>query len=207
MRSPSYDSKEASSVRHLTVEPTDPSFYTRIISYIDVKTALTQETKQTGHLADPTAQRLIISDIDLLYSILGSSSFSSLPSELSAFSNWKSRRILGFTRPQSTLTFMDEFVLSTFNPASRAVYIRSSFRLSVTRILACGSQNLVAAHIFFASCLARWLVLEASSLAQKNIFSFTEMISYPGWVALACTVFQYYFVLKSLAAFQNWFLQ
>ncbi len=109
--------------RYLTVEPADPSFYTRIISYVDIKTALAQKPKKTGHLADPTAQRLIVSDIDLLNSILGATSFSSLPSELGAFSNWKSRQILTLTRPQSALTFMDEFVLWTFDPPSRAVYI------------------------------------------------------------------------------------
>ncbi|GAM35103.1 hypothetical protein TCE0_015r03147 [Talaromyces pinophilus] len=207
MRSPSYHGKEATRVRYLTVEPADPSFYTRIISYVDIKTALAQETKKTGHLADPTAQRLIVSDIDLLNSILGATSFSSLPSELGAFSNWKSRQILTLTRPQSALTFMDEFVLWTFDPASRAVYISSCLQLSVARTLAFGSQNILVAVVFIASCLIRWLILEASSLAHENIFSFIDLVSSPGWVNLACTVFEYYLVLQCLTATQNWFMQ
>lgn len=171
-----------------------------------MKTALAQETRKTGHIADPTAKNLIVSDINLLNSILGSISLSSQPSELSAFSNWKSRRILYLTRLWSPLTFMDEFVLSTFDPVSRAVYISSTLRLSVARILALGSQKLLATYIFIFSCLIRWLVLEASTLAQKSIFSFTELVSSPWWVDLSCTVFGYYLVLKSLTATQNWFM-
>ena len=184
-----------------------PSFYTRIISYVDIKTALAQETKETGHLADPTARKLIVSDINLLNSILGSNSLSSQPSELSAFSNWKSRRILYLTRPRSPLTFMDEFVLSTFDPVSRAVYVSSTLRLSVARTLAFGSQNLLAAYMFISSCLIRWLVLEALSLAQKSFFSFTELAPRPWWVDLSCTLFGYYLVLKSLTVTQDWFMQ
>lgn len=172
-----------------------------------MKTALAQETKQTGHLADPTAQKLIVSDTNLLNSILASTLFSSLPSELGAFSNWKSQRILCLTRPQSTLTFMDEFVLSTFDPVSRAAYISSTLRLSVARTLAFGSQNLLAAYIFIATCSIRWVILEAFTLAQKNIVSFTELVSSPWWVDLCCTVFGYYLILKSLTATQEFFMQ
>jgi hypothetical protein len=207
MRSPSYYGKEATSVRYLTVEPTDPSFYTRIISYVDVKTAMAQETQQAGHLADPTAQRLIVSDTNLLSSILEHTSFSSPPSEIGAFSNRKSRWILLFTRPQSTITFMDEFVRSTFDPPSRAVYIFSSLQLSLARTLAFGSQNLLAIYMFIGSCLIRWLALEASSLAQKYIFSFTGPILNPGWVTSASTVLEYYLLLKCLTAVQNWFMK
>ncbi|EED12798.1 conserved hypothetical protein [Talaromyces stipitatus ATCC 10500] len=205
MRSPSFYEKGPTIVRYLTVEPADPSFYTRIINYMDVKTALDQEAQQTGHIADPTAQRLIVSDTSLLKSILEYSSFSFHEEEAVTFSRWKLRQMLLLTRPKSTLTFMDIFILSSLEPRSCMTYMSSRLRLSAAHTLAADSQRLLSIYLFVASCLIRWSVLELFSRARVCIFSSTGL-HYPHWVTLASAVLEYCLMLKGLAVMQRWLM-
>ncbi|PTU22057.1 hypothetical protein P175DRAFT_0435761 [Aspergillus ochraceoroseus IBT 24754] len=162
MRSPSYREEDPSTAR-LSVEPTDPQFYTRLIHYPDAKTAIARETQPTGHVADPTAQRLIVSDPALLTSILESASSQKIQPLFQGGAlppNRRPRQILALFRGKSSLTFMDEFALASSAASARAVYISSALRLLSARALAFRSQTLLGIYIFFAGCLMRWLVLE-----------------------------------------------
>jgi uncharacterized PurR-regulated membrane protein YhhQ (DUF165 family) len=196
MRSPSYYENEATSVRYVAVEPAEPSFYTRIISYSDVKTALDQETQPTGLAADPTSRPLIVSDVPLLNSILAYNS--SQKSDATVSTSWKHRRMLSLTRPSSTLSFMDNFVLLS-SSSNLAVYVASSLQLSIARMMAFNSLTLLGIYVF----ALRWLALEC----LERILSSTGLDSYPEWAFLASTVFAYSLVLKGLGVMQKWILQ
>ncbi|OKL59688.1 hypothetical protein UA08_05019 [Talaromyces atroroseus] len=207
MRSPSCYVNEATNARYLTVEPTDPAFYTRIITYVHAKTALAQEIQPTGHIADPTAQRLIVSDITLLESILEYKSPFVHKSDPNVPSKWKLRKVLSLTRDNSTLSFMDNFVLSSSNAVPYTVYILSSLRLSAARRLAFNSQNILGVYVFVASCLIRWLALEALSVGRETVLPVLSLGLPPGWQNLAIAVVECFLALNCLTLIENWLVQ
>ncbi|KAF7595183.1 hypothetical protein BBP40_006927 [Aspergillus hancockii] len=205
MRSPSYRDEDSRGLR-LTVEPTDPQFYTRIIHYPDVRTAVAQETKPTGHIADPTAQRLIVSDLSLLVSILESASGKKDDASLHATSHRSYRtlrQILWWSRWNSAPTFMDDFALSSSKPYARAIYMSSTLRLLNAHKLAFGSQKLLEIQIFIASCLVRWLTLEGLLLWGSKI-SFTGPD--PQWTT-PIGIVGYLLGMRLLTETKNWLLR
>ncbi|PYI11758.1 hypothetical protein BO78DRAFT_302795 [Aspergillus sclerotiicarbonarius CBS 121057] len=159
LRSPPCE-KDPSNIRHVTIEPTDPAFYTRITNYATIETALNTELLPTGLYADPSSQRLLVSDQALLASILNSPSlktnpFATNPKDLP--------NILSWYRTSTTTSFMDDFV-STSDPISRGVYFQIVSKERLINRFALGSEKLLGMYTFLGSCLLRWVVLESLTL-------------------------------------------
>ncbi|KAJ5902025.1 hypothetical protein N7495_002553 [Penicillium taxi] len=173
MRSPSYEN--AAHVCRLTVEPTDPGFYSRMIMYIDVMTALAQETQPTGYVADPTSQRLLVSDVNLLISILEHALSEKARLSRHTLPSWSKRKfyyVLSLLRGSCGLTFMDDFALSCSQPLSLRIYSVSAVRLSVAGTFCFGSLLLLGIYEFLASYIVRWLILDViSSWRSRDFFS------------------------------------
>ncbi|KAL4904130.1 hypothetical protein BDW74DRAFT_185791 [Aspergillus multicolor] len=175
--SPTAHVRNASSIRSVTIEPVDPAFYTRITSYTDVKTALVAETKMTGHVADPTARRLLVSDLDLLLEIVDSSNISCKQDRGRSLGPSMGQRVLGLSRGMwNKSSFMDAFVFSSsstastrIHPLNREEYITSILRLSAAQKFAFSSQRLLNIYILIVSCLLRWTLL--NSLGKRRLRS------------------------------------
>ncbi|KAL4768011.1 hypothetical protein BDW60DRAFT_226024 [Aspergillus nidulans var. acristatus] len=173
MRSPSCLGRNASNIQYLTIEPTDPSFYTRVLSYMDIKTALEEETNPLGLDADPSASRLLVSNLDLLTSILKHPESRKQETSTHTASR-KQRIILSIARGASGLAFMDDFVLGHPTPSSRAVYISSVLCLCAAQKLAFGSQRLLMLLIFVADSAKTWFVLKG--VAAIIVWAMATMI-------------------------------
>ncbi|KAJ5704117.1 hypothetical protein N7493_011255 [Penicillium malachiteum] len=200
MRSPSY--KEASSnALSLTVEPADPGFYTRFITYPDIKTALDEETKPTGLNADPNSQRLLVSNPNLLASLCDSASHQK--TDLSPkTTSWQTKLILLWCRGNSGPTFIDDFVLAT-STSSRSTYLSSLLGWSSVKKLAFGSPKLFGLFTFFVSCLIRLFVWEGLSYGYRQTLSTLHVEpSIPTLV----TISGYLFTMTLLGSMKNWFL-
>lgn len=196
-------------MHRLTVEPSDPGFYTRITTYLDVKTALAEETQPTGQAADPTARRLIVSNVPLLASILDGSDKASIPGKPSS---WKHRHLLSFSRGISKPSFMDDFVLSqppsSFSPHTSplSLYTAASLRLSTARRLAFNSQRLLSVYNFLTSSLLQWTILEGlARLLQSSpsLFSFKFDSRQVYVIETIMLGLGYLFVMAGLTTFRN----
>ncbi|RDW84085.1 uncharacterized protein DSM5745_04411 [Aspergillus mulundensis] len=164
-------------IRSLTIEPTDPAFYSRITTYPDIKSGLIAETKMTGHTADPAARPLLVSDLDLLLEIVESSLSISPPQsdtgdkgEVFGFGPLMAQWILRLSRcsRSRSRSFMDAFVLSStantntnrcLDPNSRGQYISTILRHSAARRVAFSSQRLLGIYTLICACLLRWTLL------------------------------------------------
>ncbi|RAL03898.1 uncharacterized protein BO80DRAFT_422808 [Aspergillus ibericus CBS 121593] len=147
---------DGSSIRRVSIEPTDPGFYTRIVNYPDIETALNTELHPTGLHADPSSQRLLVSDQALLASIL-TRSLQTKPFILD--SKKETSHIWGRYRA-NTPSFMDDFVSSRSSDPSRVAYFSIvSKRRQIDRF-AFGSETLLGIYTFLGACLVRWVVLE-----------------------------------------------
>ncbi|KAL4862955.1 hypothetical protein BDV12DRAFT_34923 [Aspergillus spectabilis] len=169
LRSPSCLGKNPSSIQHVTIEPTDPGFYTRFVNYPDMKTAVTEETREMGFDADPTASRLLVSDMDQLRSILESGNRKEKV-EIGRGS-WKDRILLSLARGFAGLTVMDEFILSSraIDPSARTVYICSILKLSAAKAIAFNSPKLLTIYTLVTSSLLKWFLLDFfSTLCAKS---------------------------------------
>ncbi|KAL5333613.1 hypothetical protein BJX70DRAFT_406077 [Aspergillus crustosus] len=158
MRSPSSLGKNASSIRNLTIEPTDPGFYTRFPSYLDFSIAVDKQTRHLGYNADPTAARLLTSDLPLLKSILVYTT-PGKENEFITTASRKHRTLLHLARGFSGMTPMDSFILSSADPLSQRVYIASIIRLSAARIFAFNSTKLLSAYTFGVTAALQWVML------------------------------------------------
>ncbi|PWY94639.1 hypothetical protein BO94DRAFT_421375, partial [Aspergillus sclerotioniger CBS 115572] len=155
LRSPSCE-KDHSSIRHVSIEPADPAFYTRIINYTSIETALDTELQSTGLHADPSSQRLLVSDQALLASILGSPS--SQKTDTIKIRN--SPPAFSWYQKSTISPFMDDFVSTSSDPSSRAVYFTIATKQRLIDRFALGSETLLGIYTFLESCLLRWVVLE-----------------------------------------------
>ncbi|KAL4876225.1 hypothetical protein BJY04DRAFT_223309 [Aspergillus karnatakaensis] len=163
--------KDPSTIKNLTIEPTDPGFYTRFPNYTSPRTALEEETRELGYEADPTASRLLVSDLPLLISILEHAALrtgeKTLPFSKSGISMpmqhvpSTQRALLSLARGFSRLTFMDEFVLSTTTlpPPAKTAYAKSILHLSAAQLFTFGSPLLLTVAIILLSLITKWLLL------------------------------------------------
>ncbi|KAJ6006374.1 hypothetical protein N7451_004318 [Penicillium sp. IBT 35674x] len=205
MRFPLYHENSSDTVS-LTVEPVDPQFYAKLINYPDMKTALAQETKPTGLVADPSSQRLIVSDSALLDSIIHSESCQKLhhPSnDAHTTPSWRMRLVLFWCRGNSASTFMDRYVLFSSTQGSRATYASCLLRLSSAKKLAFGSQSLLGYYRFFASFLTGWVILGSLSILKLQFLSMKVDTS---WSLLIDCV-GYLFIVRIFGLMKGWFLQ
>ncbi|KAL2786486.1 hypothetical protein BJX66DRAFT_328544 [Aspergillus keveii] len=207
MRSPSSFGKHETSVRHVSVEPADPAFYTRFINYKDVRSAIEQETKETGLPADPTSRPLIVSDVELLLSVLESAPSGNVGLNLSISASQKQKTLLSICR--RTSTFMDEFALSILDPACRAVYMSACLRLSFSRRLAFGSLRLFAVYTSIASLLLRWILLDGLSFVCVEISpgALARLDLDPRWTGIAGILLGYGFMITAVGLLKNWALR
>ncbi|KAJ5691757.1 hypothetical protein N7462_001180 [Penicillium macrosclerotiorum] len=195
MQSPLY--KDAPSNAHsLRVEPVDPQFYVRFATYLDVESALGQETQPAGLIADPTAQPLLASDLSLLAYVLESGSKTN---NSTSASNWKMRLIFSWCRG-SGLTFMDNFSMSSSNLPPRATYLAATLRIASARKIAFGSQSLLSIWIFIASWLVRYLVLKA-------LFAWCDTVSVTGKTSIMLATAGYLLAMSALESIKSWLLQ
>ncbi|KAJ0418749.1 hypothetical protein BJY00DRAFT_287319 [Aspergillus carlsbadensis] len=206
MQSPSAYGKHETSMRQVSVEPADPAFYTRFINYKDVGSAIEQETKETGLPADPTSRPLIVSDVELLLSLLRSALSEKVDLRDSSTSPQKHRTILSVCR--GTPTFMDEFALSLLNGSSRSVYVAACLRLSLSRRLAFGSLRLFGLLTSVTGLLLRWMVLRGLSFASSKFFLDVAGLGLdPRWTGVAGLLLGYGCVTTALGAVKNWALR
>ncbi|KAL2852057.1 hypothetical protein BJY01DRAFT_244673 [Aspergillus pseudoustus] len=206
MQSPASYGREPTSIRQLSVEPVDPAFYTRFINYTTVRMAIDQETKETGLPADPTSRPLIVSNIDLLFSIL-ESTLSEKAGLRAPSTLGKHRAILSLCR--GTGTFMDEFTLSSLDPYSRAMYMSAALRLSFARRFAFGSLRLLVVFSLVTSCLIRWSVLQRLSAGSGSLslngFALLELD--PAWTRIAGVVLGYVCVITAFGGVKKWLVR
>ncbi|KAJ5802447.1 uncharacterized protein N7503_004897 [Penicillium pulvis] len=205
MRSSSYQDNSSDTIT-LTVEPVDPQFYARLINYPDMMTALAHETRPTGLAADPTSQRLIVSDSALLDSIVHSASRKLLdhPSNGShTISSWRMRLVLFWCRGHSASTFMDRFALFSSTQKSRATYVSCLLQLSSAQRLAFGSQGLLDYYTLFASFVTGWAILEGLSMLN---FQFLSMEVDLSWILLIDCV-GYFLVMRIFGLVKGWLLR
>ncbi|KAJ5745794.1 hypothetical protein N7520_010976 [Penicillium odoratum] len=195
IQSPSYKAS-LSIARTLTVEPADPRFYSRFTTYLDISTALAQETQPAGLAADPTARPLIVSDLPLLTSILESGS---REKHLSCGSSWKTKLVFSWCR-NSGLTFMDKFALSLSDKTSRTTYLSSTFHIASARKLAFGSQTLLGIWTLMASCLIRWFLLQ-------GLFVWCSTLSFTRNVYFVVAIAGYFFTISAWERTKVWLLQ
>ncbi|KAL4915363.1 hypothetical protein BDW62DRAFT_212725 [Aspergillus aurantiobrunneus] len=211
LRSPSSYGKPPCSIRRITIEPTDPAFYTRVTHYPDIKTALLHETQQTGDTADPTAQRLLVSDLTFLISILKCVCPECDPCiqprpKLNP-KQWKSQTLLRLVRGSTAPSFMGEFVLAVVDPSYRAVYVSSVVRLSAARRLAFSSQGLLRVYVFLASCLLRWVALEAVLGVSWDVAVYSGLHKFSFWTTGSLGLLGYVAILRVLSIIKTWLLR
>lgn len=204
MRSPSFHGvgEGEATERRLTVEPPDVSFYTRFVGYHDLETALAEETKQLGSAADPTAQRLVVSDIDLLVSTV--EPFSSSHQNLVKRTIWNRtfQVLISLTRLHQRLSFMDEFVLSSSNFNFQAFYLFCNFRLFILEKVAFGSVMIYSIYTLMVSISIRWLALEVLSYIDEPIIIRSIALgasqNLQNLITPVITIIEYYSILKFL---------
>ncbi|PYI00079.1 hypothetical protein BO71DRAFT_393709 [Aspergillus ellipticus CBS 707.79] len=162
LRSPSCSDKESSAVgiKHLTIEPAEPEFYTRITTYADMHTALEKETQSTDHEADQSAQRLIVSDSALLGSILESNPSPKTEKQSSGAKSTKVQFLLFLCRAGLRLSFMDDFVLGSLDLDAGERYVSAVIRYSIMERVAFGSEDLLWLYGVVGGLVMRWFMLE-----------------------------------------------
>jgi hypothetical protein len=207
MQSPASLGKHETSLRHVSVEPADPAFYTRFINYKDVRSAIEQETKETGLPADPTSRHLIVSDVDLLLSVLESGAYEKADLSESSTAPQKHSTMLSICR--GTSAFMDEFALSILDPLSRTVYMAASFRLSMARRLAFGSLRLFVIFSSVAALVSHWLLLDGLSFVCGKIAvdKLTGSHLDPRWTGTAGMLLGYGSAITAVNALKKWALR
>ncbi|KAL2849675.1 hypothetical protein BJX68DRAFT_255383 [Aspergillus pseudodeflectus] len=207
MQSPASLGKHETSVRHVSVEPADPAFYTRFITYKDVRSAIEQETKETGLPADPTSRHLIVSDADLLLSVLESGAYEKADLCESSTASQKHSTMLSICR--GTSAFMDEFALSILDPSSRTVYMAASFRLSMARRLAFGSLRLFRIFSSVAALVSQWLLLDGLSFVcgKFAVDKLTGSHLDPWWTGTAGMLLGYGSAIRAVNALKKWALR
>jgi hypothetical protein len=168
---------------------------------MDIKTALEEETNPLGLDADPSASRLLVSNLDLLTSILKHPESRKQETSTHTASR-KQRIILSIARGPSGLTFMDDFVLGCPTPSSRAVYISSVLCLCAAQKFAFGSQRLLMLLIFVADSAKTWFVLKGvAAISRRYTYSLLPAgnLGFDSQFAvLAGTVVGYFLVLKGM---------
>jgi hypothetical protein len=207
MRSPSSFGKHETSLRHVSVEPADPAFYTRFINYKDVRSAIEQETKETGLPADPTSRPLIVSDVELLLSVLEPAPSGKVGLNLSISASQKQKTLLSICR--RTSTFMDEFALSILDPVCRTAYTGACLRLSLAKRLAFGSLCLFAVFTSIAPLLLRWILLDGLSFVCVKISpgALAGLDLDPRWTGIAGILLGYGFMITAVGLLKNWALR
>ncbi|CAI7676622.1 unnamed protein product [Penicillium discolor] len=149
--SPSPGTRSPAVVKRLTVEVVDPGFYTRVVNYADLWEGILHEQQQKGNFADATSRPLVVSDLQLLRTLVFSfrKKFPPLPREFGpALPN-----LLAWCR--GSRSEMDSFVLSSTAPSHHPSYAECVLRIALVRRFAMNSAFL----LWIYGVLARWMLL------------------------------------------------
>lgn len=129
----------------------DPGFYTRVANYADLWEGILHEQQQKGNFADATSRPLVVSDLQLLRTLVFSfqKKFPPLPREFGlALPN-----LLAWCR--GSRSEMDSFVLSSTAPSHHPSYAECVLRIALMRRFAMNSASL----LWLYGVLARWMLL------------------------------------------------
>ncbi|KAL3475124.1 hypothetical protein BJX99DRAFT_247768 [Aspergillus californicus] len=167
--------------RILTLQVLAPSFYTSFPSYKDPVTAFTEESRPIVLDSDPSSCRLLISDMDLVLSLLSShySQHYHIPISTPTTSNLKRPIFFNSFRLSDDIDplFMDTFVQTHLPPSNQRVYNRALLKHHLSTKLAFGSHSLLAlyvnvGYILLHACLSYicfWLVAGAHVPIQNAV--------------------------------------
>lgn len=198
MRSPSCPANNDESVRSLTVEPLDPSFYTRIVNYPSAQKGIETELRETGMEADVVSQHLAVSDPLLLQNLLKASTryknTGNTPYSDSPFSAILLRQpiLLSCLRWNLSPAFMDEFVANALPLSSRAAYVRLVIHHFLVHRLAFGFHFLFWIYGVIATTSIKLAILRISGeVFESRAFLASDPLvaaeSLVGW--LVCYIF------------------
>ncbi|KAJ5199796.1 hypothetical protein N7472_005000 [Penicillium cf. griseofulvum] len=137
--------------KSLTIEAVDPGFYTRIINYPDIWEGISHEKQQKGSYADDTSSPLVVSDIQLLHTLVFSfqKRMPPIPVELGL----TLANVLAWCR--GSMSQMDSFVLSSTAPFLHPRYTECVIQVILLHRLAMDSQSLLWTY----GVLVRWMLL------------------------------------------------
>ncbi|KAJ5356012.1 hypothetical protein N7517_010621 [Penicillium concentricum] len=138
-------------VKRLTVEAVDPGFYTRIVNYADIWEGISHEQQQKGSCADATSSPLVVSDLQLLRTLVFP--FQKRMSAIPVGLCFTLANVLAWCR--GSRSQMDSFVLSSTAPFVYPSYTECVIRLGLLRRFALNSQPL----LWIYGVLARWILL------------------------------------------------
>lgn len=125
MQSPSFLSAEKG-VKHLTVQPLDPAFYTRVTNYSDAWTGLSKELEATGDEADQATSPLSTSDVSLLEELLTCTAKEHAVVGRTACQ--RDSHVQNLVNKKRGIGFMDKFVINCESRPMQDIYFASVAR-------------------------------------------------------------------------------